>query len=135
MKVFIGGSKNISVLPDSVLRQIDEYRKAGCSFLIGDCYGVDLCAQKYLSDCKERKVTIYCSGEVPRNNVGNWDVISLRNKDREGYEFYRLKDIRMAQNADCGYMIWDGISKGTRQNIEDLKAIDKLVKVEIVTKK
>lgn len=135
MKVFIGGSKNIAALPDCVLKQIDEYCKNGYSFLIGDCYGVDLCVQKYLADGKEKNVTIFCSGEVPRNNVGNWNVIALRNKDRKGFEFYRLKDIQMSQNADCGYMIWDGISKGTKQNIEDLQAFNKPVKVEIIKKK
>lgn len=135
MKVFVGGSKNIAVLPDCVLQQIDAFRNTGCAFLIGDCYGVDLCVQKYLADGKERNVTIFCSGEIPRNNVGNWDVIALRNKDRKGFEFYRLKDIQMAQDADFGYMIWDGISKGTKQNIEDLRGLNKPVKVEIIKKK
>lgn len=132
MKIFIGGSKNIATLPEFVLRQIDAYREEGYAFLIGDCYGVDFCVQKYLKACGEKNVAVYCSGEAPRNNVGNWNVVALHNTDLSGYAFYRLKDIRMAQDADCGYMIWDGISKGTKQNITDLQELGKTVKVDII---
>lgn len=131
MKVFIGGSKNINTLSDSTLRQIDVYRSEGYSFLIGDCYGVDLCVQRYFAEVKEDKITIYCSGDKPRNNVGEWDIIALHNT-LNGFASYRQKDIAMAQDCDCGYMIWDGVSKGTAANIFDLKHLNKPVKVELV---
>ena len=50
MKVFEGGSENIAVVPEKVLRRLDTFRAEGCMFLIGDCYGMDLCVQRYLKE-------------------------------------------------------------------------------------
>ena len=80
-------------------------------------------------DFSYKNVTVYCSGDMPRNNAGGWSVVALKS-DKRGYEFYRQKDIAMTVDCDCGYMIWDGISKGTMQNIEDLKRAGKPVKIE-----
>lgn len=57
---------------------------------------------------------------------------ALHIEGMSGYEFYRQKDIVMAADCDCGYMIWDGVSKGTRQNIEDLKRLGKFVQTESI---
>ena len=89
--------------------------------------------QQLLSERGYRDVTVYCSGDVPRNNAGGWPIVALKS-DKRGYEFYRQKDIAMTVDCDCGYMIWDGVSKGTLQNIEDLKCAGKPVKVEFVDK-
>ena len=43
----------------------------------------------------------------------------------EGREFYTLKDMKMADDADYGLMIWDGKSKGTLKNIEEMKKNNK----------
>jgi hypothetical protein len=31
--------------------------------------------------------------------------------------FYKQKDIAMANDCDCGYMVWGGKSRGTKNNI------------------
>ena len=37
-----------------------------------------------------------------------------------GFDFYRQKDIAMAADADYGFMIWDGKSRGTYSNLVTL---------------
>lgn len=132
MKIFIGGSKNLTKLPESAVAKIDEFVRQGCSFLIGDCYGTDLSVQKLLAERGCKNVTIYCSGDAPRNNVGGWQVKALHCGGR-GYEFFRQKDIAMVADCDRGYMIWDGKSKGTRQNVEDLRHCGKPTDTEVVS--
>jgi hypothetical protein len=39
----------------------------------------------------------------------------------------KLKDMAMAQDADCGLMIWDGKSQGTKFNIENMTKLGKEV--------
>ena len=134
MKVFIGGSKNQTKLTERMVTQIDAYIGRDCPILIGDCYGIDLSVQRLLAERSYKQVTVYCSGDVPRNNVGGWSVVALKS-DKRGYEFYRQKDIAMTADCDCGYMIWDGVSKGTKQNIADLERLGKPVKVELADKR
>ena len=39
--------------------------------------------------------------------------------------YYRAKDLAMVEDADCGFMIWNGESKGTLNNILNLLYMDK----------
>lgn len=41
MKIFIAGSREISVLDDYTLAKLDSICSKGYDVLIGDCYGVD----------------------------------------------------------------------------------------------
>lgn len=129
MKVFIGGSKNQTKLTERAKNQIEAFLSDDCYILIGDCYGIDLSVQRLLAERGYKQVTVYCSGDVPRNNVGGWSVVTLHS-DKRGYEFYRQKDIAMSADCDSGFMIWDGKSKGTKQNIADLERLGKPVHVE-----
>ena len=56
-----------------------------------------------------------CSGNHP-----------IRKKD---YKYYAFKDIEMAKESDYGIMIWDGESKGTLNNINNLLRQNKQVLV------
>jgi hypothetical protein len=38
---------------------------------------------------------------------------------------YQMKDVAMAQDADCGLMIWDGKSRGTKFNIKNITKLNK----------
>lgn len=44
-----------------------------------------------------------------------------------GFEFYVKKDIEMAKRADVGFMIWNGKSRGTFNNIINLLNFEKEV--------
>lgn len=128
MRVFISGSKSISKLPEEVKSLLDEHIALGTEFLVGDCYGVDAAVQKYLESKGCGKVTIYCSGETPRNNfVMGAKVCSCAEtaKGLTGNAFQYVKDIQMAQDCDTALMIWDGKSKGTAENIRRVKEMGK----------
>ena len=120
MKLFISGSKSISILSDEVTVILDEHIALGTEFLVGDCYGVDAAVQMYLDSKGYSNVTIYCSGEKPRNNfVPSAKICACSEKavGLTGSEFHYVKDIQMANDCDQAIMIWDGKSKGTGENI------------------
>ena len=124
MRVFISGSKSISKLPEEVKSLLDEHIALGTEFLVGDCYGVDAAVQKYLESKGCGKVTIYCSGETPRNNfVTGAKVCSCAEaaKGLTGNAFQYVKDIQMAQDCDTALMVWDGKSKGSGTNIRRIE--------------
>ena len=132
MKVFISGSKSISALPEEVKSLLDSYIDTGAEILVGDCYGVDAAVQKYLESKGCGKVTIYCSGETPRNNfVTGAKVCSCAEaaKGLTGSAFHYVKDIQMAQDCDQALMVWDGKSKGTAENIRRVKETGKTYRI------
>ena len=125
---FISGSKSISKLPDLAKILIGQFVKNNDEILIGDCYGVDVAVQKYLESKGYCNVTIYCSGESPRNNfVTGAKVRSCAEvaKGLTGSAFHYVKDIQMACDCDQALMIWDGKSKGTGENIRRIKEMGK----------
>ena len=96
-KVFLGGSKRIGRLPDKVVSMLDSFIKSGEHFLIGDCHGADLALQNYLHSKNYEKVTVFCSGEKCRFNVGGWEVRHIEaSEELDGIEFYRER-----QGNDC----------------------------------
>lgn len=127
-RIFIGGSKTIYKIDDNVKEKLQEIIKNQYDVLIGDCFGVDKAVQEFFYENRYRNVTVYVSGENVRNNVGNFKVCNIPT-DKEGFEFYRQKDIAMANEADCGFMIWDGKSKGTLNNIADILSQNKTCEV------
>ena len=129
MKVFISGSKTIETLPERVKEYIANLAGNGSEFIVGDCAGADKAAQDFLSALNVKKVTVYCSGKRPRNNVGGWEVVALSVKGLKGYEFYRAKDIKMAEDCDFALAVWDGESRGTKANIDEMKRLNKPVSV------
>lgn len=128
MKIFISGSKSISSLPELAKIFIDQFIENNDEILIGDCYGVDAVVQKYLEFKGFNNVTIYCSGEMPRNNfVMGAKVCSCAEaaKGLTDSDFHYVKDIQMANNCDQALMIWDGKSKGTAENLKRIKEMGK----------
>ena len=129
MKVFVGGSKTITYLKDEVKTSLDTLCDMGAEFLIGDCFGADKLMQQYLYDKGYRKVTVYVSGERTRNNIGGFIEKHINAEGLSGFEFYRQKDIVMAEDADRGLMLWDGKTMGTSANIQDMRRMGKEVTV------
>lgn len=119
--VFISGSINIKKLHSLVLERLSNIVAANHSIVIGDASGSDLSVQKALLDLGAKEVTVYCSGKVPRNNIGNWPIHCIFPRAKEGTrEYFTAKDIEMAKAADFGLMIWDAKSTGTLSNIMEL---------------
>jgi hypothetical protein len=52
-----------------------------------------------------------------------------------GFAYYAAKDAAMAQDADCGFMLWDEKSKGTFNNIETLVQLGRKTLVYVAPRK
>ena len=121
MKIFIAGAKSIHCLDETVIQKLNSIYQKGYDVLVGDCDGVDSSVQKHYADLNYFKVTVYASNGIARNNVGHWKVNAINVPSKlTGFDFYKQKDIAMADDADYGFMIWDGQSKGTLNNIVNL---------------
>ncbi len=121
MKVFIGGSRKISRINQDIKIRIDNIINSNSTILIGDANGVDKSIQAYLKSINYQNVYIYCINNECRNNLGDWEVKYIRyDSIKKDYKYYSAKDIKMANDTDFGFMIWDGDSKGTLNNIINL---------------
>ena len=129
MKIFIGGSKMVLEINDVVKEKLNEFIKYGDEILIGDCWRIDTVVQEFFKHNNYNNVTVYASGDKVRNNVGQFKLRNIQTDVAKGFEFYRKKDVVMANEADCGFMIWDEKSKGTLSNIVDLVNLKKSVEI------
>lgn len=132
MKVFIAGARSITTVDSFVIHKLRSICDKHFDVLIGDCYGVDTAVQSFFANCAYPQVTVYASNGKPRNNVGRWITKDVQvTSSARGFEFFRQKDIAMANDADIGFMIWDGESRGTLHNIITLAEQKKTVLVYI----
>ncbi|MEZ0498174.1 hypothetical protein [Sphingomonas sp. IW22] len=119
--VFISGSLSITALPEPVIERIGGIVERALPVLIGDARGVDRLVQRHLADRDIAAVTVYCSGEEPSNNLGDWPVRNIPSSGRKGTAAYHVpKDAAMARDAFSGLVIWDGRSRGSLANIHRL---------------
>ena len=127
-KVFVGGSRSITKLNSEIKKRIDNVIASGFAVLVGDANGADKALQRYLADRKYQDVTVYCSGNSCRNNIGDWRTEHVpSNRARKDFEHYAIKDARMGQEAEYGLFLWDGKSRGTLNNVFTLTAHNKKV--------
>ena len=137
-KVFVSGSKSISALNPEFLEHLTHAIQEGFEILVGDCYGVDAAVQKHLADINYPNVTVYCSGETPRNyflKTGKVRSCADLAKELNGREFQYVKDIEMSKDCDYGIALWDSKSIGTGENIKRLYTLGKKMIVCTVTEK
>ena len=137
-KVFVSGSKSISTLSIEFLEHLSHAVQERSEILVGDCYGVDAAVQKHLADINYPNVTVYCSGEKPRNfflEKGDIHSCIELSKGLTGRDFQYVKDIEMSKDCDYGIALWDSKIIGTGKNIKRLHALGKKIIVCIVTEK
>lgn len=119
--VFIAGSITIKHLDVKVKECIDKIITSNYDVLIGDATGADTSIQEYLRDRSAERAVVYCSGPIPRNNIGGWSVRTVETSHEPGSRaFFTAKDLEMAKAADYGLMIWDAKSTGTLSNVIEL---------------
>lgn len=119
--VFIAGSIAISRLHALVETRIRTVVERGMHVVVGDADGADSSIQACLLSAGATNVTVYCSGEEPRNNLGGWTTHNVFPSAAPGTRaFFTAKDIEMAMAADYGLMIWDTKSTGTLSNVLEL---------------
>lgn len=121
--VFISGSMNIKNLDARFKERIDNIASQGFEVVVGDADGADSSIQSHLSGLAGAKITVFCSGSRPRNNIGDWPIFPVETSHAEGTRaFFTAKDIKMAETADYGLMVWDTKSTGTLSNVLELLA-------------
>ncbi len=129
-KVFVGGSRHLSRLNAETRQRLDRIIEGGLAVLIGDANGADKAVQVYLAERQYPAVTVFCMANTCRNNAGGWPTRQIQApRAARGFALYALKDAAMAAEASHGFMLWDGESKGTLNNIVSLVTIGKPVVV------
>jgi hypothetical protein len=119
--VFVSGSRRLGRLTQTVERRIQNMVDQGFKILVGDANGADKAMQKYLARTGYQNVTVFCSGDTCRNNVGHWQQREIRvDSNLKGRDFYAQKDRAMASEADFGFVLWDGRSSGSVANMMEL---------------
>lgn len=118
---FIGGSIAIREVDPKFKDEIRGVVAQGADIVIGDAHGADTSIQKYLLELRVSRVTVFCSGERPRNNLGGWPIHPVATAELQpSRTFYMAKDLMMAEIADFGLMTWDSKSTGTLSNVIEL---------------
>jgi hypothetical protein len=104
------------------------------TILISDAPGVDNTIQRYLADKHYENVWVFHTGDRCRNNLDQRKIKAIdATSSQKGSEFYALKDVEMAREADYGLMVWDGRNRGTRNNVHNLLKCGKPVVVFLST--
>lgn len=126
--VFIGGSRKLSRLNAAIRGRVDNIIDGSFTVLLGDANGTDKAVQKYLAEKNYRNVVVFCMEGVCRNNIGDWEARSVPGSGRRrDFQYYATKDVEMAKEASYGFMLWDGRSKGTLNNMLNLLKRNKKV--------
>lgn len=134
--VFISGSIKIKSLDDKVKSRLDKVISSGVNVLIGDAGGVDKSVQQYLIKNNFPSVTVYCTGDSPRNNDGSWPVVNVEPPVKtRSRAYFTAKDLKMADDSDFGLMVWDCKSTGTLSNVIELLKKKKKSVVYVSSKK
>ncbi len=120
--VFISGSMGIKNLHSKIKDRIRGIIANDFRVIIGDASGVDSSIQEHLKNKGYSKVTVFCSGNEVRNNLGRWPVkkIQVQGRRKNMRLFYTAKDLEMARHCHFGMMIWDSKSTGTLNNVYEL---------------
>ncbi|MBC2695390.1 MAG: hypothetical protein HF982_08975 [Desulfobacteraceae bacterium] len=120
-KIFISGSMGIKRIDKKVKERIDNIITSNFPILLGDASGVDTSIQELIKSKEYKEVTVYCSGNHVRNNIGRWKVRKIMTDYKENTRhFFTAKDIQMAKECDYGLMVWDSKSTGTLSNVYEL---------------
>jgi hypothetical protein len=119
--VFLSGSRKISRLNDEIRLRLKTITSKEFKVVVGDANGADKALQSYLADIHYEHVTVFCAGDVCRNNVGAWVQKNIEVDHKlKGRDFYAEKDKAMAAAADYGFVLWDGRSAGSINNVLEM---------------
>lgn len=116
--IFLSGSRAISRLNREIRERLSGITSQSFQIVIGDANGADKALQEFLKESNYSNVMVYCSGGRCRNNVGAWETYAVEvPAGARGRDFYTQKDRLMAKNADYGFVLWDGKSPGSIENV------------------
>lgn len=136
MYIFIAGPRAVKTLNKEVKERLNNIINNNFTIVVGDANGIDKQIQMYCHSMNYKNVQVFASNGKARNNIGQWEVKRVDvSPSVTGFDFYAAKDLEMAKKADYGFMIWNGKSKGTLNNIVNLIKMEKKVLVYLTTVK
>lgn len=134
--MFIAGPRAVRTLNEKVKNRIDKVMESDFTVLVGDAAGIDKQIQMYCHSVGYSNVKVFASNGKVRNNIGKWTVKNVKVPPNiRGFDFYATKDLEMAKEADYGFMIWNGKSKGTYNNMVNLFKYNKKVLLYMIPNK
>jgi len=133
-KVFISGSMSIKQLDDMVIRSLDKIISQNMQVLVGDAKGVDKLVQEYCAKNNYFNIIVYTILDIPRNLISNkFSVNKILVNNLTGRKAQEKKDEAMTKDSNYSFVIWDGKSKGSLNNI--LRAIELKQKLKVFYQK
>lgn len=134
--VFLSGSRKISRINDAIRERVRKMMDQDFAIVLGDANGADKAMQSFLAETNYRNVTVFCAGDKCRNNVGEWPTKNVDvPSSLKGRDFYTEKDKAMAAQADYGFVLWDGKSAGSINNVLELIKRGKYVVIYLSAKR
>ncbi|UOD35675.1 hypothetical protein DSN97_04995 [Deferribacteraceae bacterium V6Fe1] len=129
-KVFISGSMAIKKLDNLVLKSLDRIILNKLQVSVGDAGGVDKLVQEYFCAKKYFNVVVYTILDNPRNvSCDFFQIKKVDTGNLKGRIAQEKKDESMTKDSEYSFVIWDGKSKGSLNNILRALRADKKVKV------
>lgn len=133
--VFISGSRAVSRLNGTIRAKLNDLIDRQCMIFVGDANGADKAVQQHFASRGYRHVLVYCMDRC-RNNLGKWPAKHVAaSSGKVDFAYYASKDLAMARDAKCGIMLWDGKSKGTLNNIQQVVNAGKQALVYLAPRK
>jgi adenine-specific DNA-methyltransferase len=111
--VMISGSRSIKNISPG-LASINKIMELQFAIILGDAPGVDKLVQEYLSSQNYPNVKVYFalwSGNGKPRNVTGFETVGVAGS-------YIDRDKMMCSVCNYGLALWDGVSRGTRDNID-----------------
>jgi hypothetical protein len=130
--VFISGSIAIKTLPQEVKDSIDKIVENQMEILVGDANGIDSLVQDYCFSLGYFNVTIYSISSLPRYSASDkfaLKTITVPSEIKGGRERQQEKDKAMTNDSQYSFVIWDGKSKGSYENVVRAFEQDKKIKL------
>jgi len=123
-KIFFSGSRDVVTLPIDIEETLIETITRDEEVLVGDCKGADSLIQKWFAERAYSRVTVFHIGNRPRNLYSSlFKVIKISGNK------YTDKDDFMISDCDKAIALWNGVSKGTKRNIDTVLSFNKKVLV------
>ena len=144
MKIYVGGSKNIDILPECVRVRLKELAGEKDEFIMGANAGADVLFREFLSKDAKASVNVY----IPEDEDVSYDGVNVTHfkpryddeDDRRTYEeifmhgsfVFPDADYSLLKDAEYGLFLWDGESLRTFMNVLEMVWYEKPVEVYLV---
>ena len=128
-KVFISGSIEIKRLDDLVIESLNKIIENNLIVLVGDANGVDRLIQEFFAKNSYFNVIVYTIFQTPRNLISPYFRIKNIKTNLKGRKAQEKKDEAMTVDSDYSFVIWNGKSKGSFNNILRALEMNKKIKV------